>query len=210
MTGKPRLDPAEKLRAKLYREASEDWTESERRRLANIFSTLGTVESSISLCFEYDKFSTLEDVRKSVEAGDRTAMLALLHTVTSALQAFEVLPKDVREALAAGLENMRGQLEQSNNFLPRRRGRKPAEILAGEFVNAGFKTAMQVEFMRLSEHWTLLEAKQRASEELGITESLVNKRWKQYHKQAKGVLQSAIDVQAAVRAALVNQEKVPK
>mgnify|MGYP001798214666 CR=1 FL=1 len=105
---------------------------------------------------------------------------------------------------------MREQLAQSNNFLPRKLGRKFAEIPAGEWVTDAFKTAMKVECMRLSGHCTLLEAKEKVAEKLGITESLVNKRWKQYHKQAKEVLQSAFDLQAAIAATVVNQEKAPK
>ncbi len=183
---------AEQERARRYREASERWIKLEHERLNDIFATLGSVEPHHSLSLLQGKFSTLDKVRSSVEAGDRKAMLALLAIMTDSLRAFEVLPQEVREALADGLEKMRNNLGESQGFLPRKRGQKSAD------PSEEFKTALQVEYRRYFQGKSLEDARAKVSEEGGLTDSLIQKRWKRHHKEARDTLDQMMAVQEVV------------
>ncbi len=102
---------AEQVRAEKCRDASEKMAELEQKRLNAIFSTLGDIDTQYSLRafldFSQDKFSTLSEIRNAVEAGDRKAMMILLDVVMDSLRNFEVLPQDVRDALANSIDKMR-------------------------------------------------------------------------------------------------------
>ncbi len=177
----------EQERARRFNDASERLAELEQKRLNDIFATFGGVETHDSLSFTQDEFSTLDKVRSSVEAGDRKAMLALLAIMTDSLRAFEVLPQKVREALADGLEKMRGGLEESRGFLPRKRGKRP-EKWVREHSKKEFFTAMAVEYRRVFDGYTLEDAIAKVSEEWGLKDSLIQKRWKRHHKDVRSSL----------------------
>jgi hypothetical protein len=197
MVKKFNAELAEQLRAESYREASERWIELEQKRLNDIFAKLGGIEHTLpSLNFpQSDDYSTLDKVRRSVESGNRNAMLALLAISTDALRAYEVLPQKVREALADGLEKMRKNLEDSKGFLPRKRGQKSADS------REEFTTAIDVEIIRYFQGKDLINAIADVAEESGLTESLVHKRWKRHHEDASGALgaiSSGLDIASNV------------
>jgi hypothetical protein len=177
---------AEKVRAEMHREASERWIELEQKRLNDIFATLGGIEHSLpNLNFsQSDEFSTLAKVRSRVEAGDRKAM-ELLTILSSTFRVFESLPQDVREALADGVEKMGDNLKNSEEFLPRRPGPKNADR------EEEFATAFQVEKIRHQQGKNLSDAIADVVEKTGLSESLVHKRWKRQHKEAKGHFEGA-------------------
>lgn len=178
-------DIREQLREKYYRRGIEEWIKSEQKRLNDIFSILGdTSDKNSSLYFFDYEFETLDQVRSSIELGDRKAMLALLDITADALHAYEVLPNDVRKALAYGLEKMCSDLHQARGFLPIKRG-KSSEIEQRIQSNIEFITASSVEFHCYNDGCTLEEAIARVAEEKGLTESLVHKRWKKKHKEVK-------------------------
>lgn len=178
-------DIREQLREKFLREGEEEWIKSEQKRLNNIFSMLGdTSDKNSSLYFFDYEFETLDQVRSEIELGDRKAMLALLDITADAFHAYEVLPNDVRKALAYGLEKMCSDLHQQRDFLQIKRGKR-TEIEKRIQSNKEFITASSVEFHRYNDGCTLEEAIARVAEEKGLTESLVHKRWKKKHKEAK-------------------------
>ena len=187
MVKKFNAELAEKIRAEKYREASEQMVELEQKRLNAIFSTLGDTDTQCSLRsflnFSQDKFSTLNEIRNAVEAGDREAMMILLAVVMDSFRNFEVLPQDVREALADGVEKMRNNLEDSKKFLPRKRGQKAADR------SEELATALQVEKI-YSKGGKLLTAILDVVEQSGLKESLVRKRWGRHRKEAKAILHS--------------------
>ena len=113
MVNKFNTELAEKVRAEMYREASERMVELEQERLNAIFSTLGGTDTDTPyslrsfLNFSQGKFSTLNEIRNGVEAGDRKAMLELLTILSDTLRVFGSLPQDVRDTLADSIEKMR-------------------------------------------------------------------------------------------------------
>jgi len=166
-------DIREQLREKYYRRGIEEWIKSEQKRLNDIFSILGdTSDKNSSLYFFDYEFETLDQVRSSIELGDRKAMLALLDITADALHAYEVL------------EKMCSDLHQARGFLPIKRG-KSSEIEQRIQSNIEFITASSVEFHCYNDGCTLEEAIARVAEEKGLTESLVHKRWKKKHKEVK-------------------------
>jgi len=168
MTGGFNSEVADQLAAERYREAHQRLTELEQKALNAAFPTLDAVASR-------------------VEAGDRSAMLELLTMTADSLRWFESLPLQTREALADGLEKMRNNLEEVKGFLPRGRG-KQSEIGKRALGQAEFFTAFAVESARRDEELSLEDAIATVAEELGMTESLVHKRWKRRHKDAEKTL----------------------
>lgn len=159
---------AAQIAAERYREATERLTELEQKTLNDIFPTLDTVASRVA-------------------AGDRSAMLELLAITAGSLRWFEALPLQTREALADGLEKMRNNLEEAKGFLPRGRGKR-SEIDKRTLRKAEFFTAFAVESVRRDEGLSKDDAFANVAEELGMTYSLVEKRWKRHHKDAKKTL----------------------
>lgn len=133
-------------------------------------------------------------------------MLALLVIMADALHAFEVLPKDVREALADGLEKMCSNLHEAQGFLPIKRG-ESSEIEKQIQSNKEFWTAMSVEHHRFYDGYKLDEAIEKVSEEKGLTESLVQKRWKKKHKDAKTTLKIMSSVLKQPRKEVVSRPR---
>lgn len=169
-----------------YREAVEEGIKLEQKRLNDIFVTLGSVDKPhFFLSSTQEEFSTLGKVRSSVEAGDRKAMLELLGIVANTLLAFKFLSKDIREALADGLKEMQGNLENSKEFLPRRLGQRPAD------PRQEFSTAMAVEYHRRFNNLSLDEAIAKVEEEGG---KAVQKRWKRQHKKVNESFEFAYEV----------------
>jgi len=174
----------EQLRAERYREASEAYSALEKRRLNDIFATIGSAETGGLIYFTDDDFPTLDKVRSGVEAGDRKAMLELLAITAASLRAFDVLTKEVREALADGMGKMQNILEESKGFLPTGSGKRSAELTQRHSLREFF-TAMEVERYRRSDGYSLEDAIAKVAEDFGITDHLVQKRWKRHHKDAK-------------------------
>ncbi len=203
----PNDDIREQLREKYYREGKEKWIKSEQKRLNDIFAILGDVnKENSSLNFFQNEFETLDKVRNSIESGDRKAMLALLVIMADALHAFEVLPKDVREALADGLEKMCSNLHQARGFLPIKCG-ESSEIEKQIQSNKEFWTALSVEHRRFYDGDKLDNAIEKVSEEKGLTESLVQKRWGKKHKVAKKTLEIMSGVLKQPRKEVVSKPR---
>jgi hypothetical protein len=182
MAKKFNAELAEQVRAEKYRDASEKMAALERKRLNAIFSTLGDTDAQYSLRsflnFSQGKFSTLSEIRNAVEAGDREAMMILLAVVMDSFRNFEVLPQDVREALADGVEKIRNNLEEAKKFLPRKCGQKAAdrreELVTARQVGAIYLTGGK-----------LLIAILDVAEQSGLSESLVRKRWQRHRKEVE-------------------------
>ena len=193
MVNKFNTELAEKVRAEMYREATERMVELEQERLNAIFSTLGGTDTDTPyslrsfLNFSQGKFSTLNEIRNGVEVGDRKAMMTLLGVVMDALRTFEVLPQDVRVALADGVEKMRNNLEDSKKFLPRKRGQKAADR------REEFAIAFQVA-RNYPEGGKLLVAISEVAKTYGLSEPLVNKRWQRHGKEARATLNALSSV----------------
>lgn len=182
----PKNDIREQLREKYYREGLARSTKRKQDRLNQIFSDLGDI-NDLYLYFDDYKFKTLKKVRDGIESGDRKAMLALLVITADTLDAFEVLPEEVKKALADSLQKMRISLEDDTRFLPRGRGKKSKNENQKQ-SNKKYWTALKVEFLRAHKKISLEKAIAKVSEETGLTDSLVQKRWKQKHQDAKKTL----------------------
>lgn len=169
MTDEFNTELVEKLRARKYREVSEQLEEFEQKRLRAIFPTLNAVRSNI-------------------EAGDRKAMLELLTIAADTLCLSDAPPQEARESLADCLKTMWSNLEEAKGFLPRRRGERSARWTR-EQGDREFFTAMAVENCRRSEGCTLEDAIAKVAEEWGLTDSLVQKRWKRWHNEANKSLE---------------------
>ena len=179
-------DIREQLREKYYQEGKERALKHKQDRLNKIFSDLGD-NNDLYLYFHDYKLETLDKIRSSVESGDKKAMLALLVITADALDAFEVLPEDVRKALAESLQKMRINLEESRGFLPRGRGKR-SKREKREQSNKEFWTAYAVECYRIYDGYSLEDARALVSEKKGLTESSVHKAWKREHKKKKKTL----------------------
>ncbi|PTQ74694.1 hypothetical protein C8R26_12627 [Nitrosomonas oligotropha] len=203
-------DIREQLREKYYRRGIEEGIKSEQKRLNEIFSLLGDTSDKNSSIYFFDyEFETIDQVRSGIELGDRKAMLALLDITARALHAYEVLPKDVRKALAYGLEKMCANLHQQRDFLQIKRG-KSTEIEKRIQSNKEFITASSVEFHRYNDGCTLEEARARVAEEKGLTESLVHKRWKREHKNAKKNLEMVTSITKRPRKQVASKPRRKK
>jgi hypothetical protein len=204
MTGKFNAELAEKIRAEKYREATERLTELEQERLNKIFATLGSVEKHASLSFTGEEL-TLGKVRSDVEAGDRNAMLELLAIAAGSLRWFDALPQQTREALADGLETMRGNLEEAKGFLPSE-GRKRSKSAAHQHTTREFLTAFAVEWARWNDGLKLESsrsatgAKDKVAEESGLKYDLVHKRWNRHNKAAQESIEMLRQVLESVGA----------
>lgn len=176
----------EELREKYHREGSERYIKSEQARLNKIFSKVGDISDLYLYSDDYE-FKSLSKIRDGIESGDRKAMLALLATTADALDAFEVLPEDVRKAFAESLHKMRVNLEDASGFLPRGRGER-SESKKRKQSNKEFWIAYTVECYRIYDGCSLEEARALVSEKKGLTESSVHKAWKREHKSAKKTL----------------------
>lgn len=179
----PSNNEREKLREEYYREGLEKWIKSEQKRLNQIFADLGEINDFHIYLDDYDS-RTLSKLRDGVESGDKQAMMALLVVTADALDVFEVLPEDVRKALADSLQKMRISLEDDSKFFPRGSG-NPSKNEKQKQSNKKYWTALKVEFLRAHKKISLEEAIAEVSEETGLTDSLVQKRWKHQHKNAK-------------------------
>ena len=162
---------AEQEAERRFCKASNELDQFEKKRLQNIFQTLAVI-------------------RSNVEAGDRGAMLDLLSIVADTLRNFSTAPEDARDSLAECLEAMRKSLEEAKGFLPRGRGERSIQSKRNQ-DRVEFFTAMAVEYSRRSDRWSLDVAIAKVAEESGLTESLVQKRWKRHHKEADASLESA-------------------
>lgn len=181
----PNDDTREQLREKYLRAGKEEGIKSAQKRLNDIFSILGDISDERSYIYSYAyEFGTLDKVRSGIESGDRKAMLALLAITVDALHAYEVLPSDVRKALASGLETMCSNLSEARGFLPIKRGESSEKEKRIQSTKE-YWTASSVEYLRFHEGISLEEAIAKVAEEKGLTESLVQKRWKREHKRAK-------------------------
>lgn len=180
-------DIREQLREKYYREGNKRYAKYQQDRLNKIFSDPGEI-NDLYLYFHDYKLETLKKIRNNIDSGDREAMLALLVITADALHASEVLPKDARKALAQSLQDMRIILEESSGFLKRGRGKR-SKSAERKQSNKEYGTAYGVEYLRTHDDISLEEAIAKVSEEKGISEYLVQKRWKNKHKNAKRTLQ---------------------
>ena len=202
----PDSDKREQLREKYYQRSIKQ----EKDRLNKIFSNLGDINDLYLYRDDY-KLETLDKIRSGIESGDKNAMLALLVVTADALDAFEVLPEDVRKALADGLQRMRISLEDDSGFIPRGSGNKTKSEKQNQ-SNKKYWTALQVELLRAHKKISLEDAKAEVSEETGLTYSLVEKRWKVKHKDAKFTLNIHKSfkqpAQAAQSSPKKNQKKV--
>lgn len=185
----PNDDTREQLREEFYRKGKEKGIKSKQKRLNELFSILGDIsEKNSSLYFFKYEFETLDQVRSGIELGDRNAMMTLLAITADALHAYEVLPSEIRKALAYGLEKMCASLHQARDFLPIKRG-ESSEIEKQRQSNREYWTALSVESHRFHDGISLEEAIEKVAEEKGLTESLVQKRWKKKHRDAKKTLE---------------------
>lgn len=190
----------ERLREEMYRQACKDWDKLERERLNKIFAALGSVESRFSLertslekKLDFSKtYLSLEEVRNGVESGDRKAMLELLAILTDSLRLFEILPQEVRLALADGLEKMQDNLKEANGFLPRTRGEVSKEEKLARDKKVIF-TALEVESYRFDLKISLDEAEAKVADKLNMKQDLVHKYWKTAHREAKQKIEMGID-----------------
>jgi hypothetical protein len=173
---------AEKYRESKYKEACEEGDKLEKERLNKIFAVLGGVESHSHLTFR--QAETLEKVRNGVESGDRRAMLELLGILTDSLRVFETLSREVRLALADGLEKMQYNLEEAKGFLPRKQGERSKEEKRDREFRA-FLTTMRVEDYRVNLGLSLDKAEAKVADESSVKQDLVHKYWKQEHLEAK-------------------------
>ncbi len=177
---------AEQERARKYREAEE----SEQKRLKDIFPKLDVLRSNI-------------------EAGDRKVMMEFLTIAADSLRAFDAPPQEARESLADGLEKIRNNLEEAKGFLPIKRGERPVKWRHEQDYREFFG-ALAVEHCRYFEGDSLEEAISKVAENCGLTESLVRKRWKLQHKEAKGSLDSICGVLQQLGEAPPKRKRKPK
>lgn len=199
-------DTREKLREAFYRKGIEKSKKSTQERLNDVFSILGSTSTKSRLyCLGYE-FETLDKIRNRVESGDRKAMLVLLAIVADALHAYEVLPEDVRNALADSLQEMLVNLHQAHNFVPVKRG-ESSDIKKQEQSNKAYWTALAVESYRFYEKINLEDAIAKVSEEKELTESLVQKRWKNKHKDAKKTLEMISSISKLPKKAVSKNKK---
>lgn len=178
----PDSDNREQLREKYYQQS----VKQQQDRLKKIFADPGDI-NDFYLYFDDYKIDTLGKVRTGVESGDKQAMLALLVVTADALDAFEVLSKDVRKALADSLQKMRISLEDDSGFIPRGSGNKTNSEKQKQ-SNKKYSIALKVELFRTHKKISLEEAIAEVSEETGLTDSAVQKYWQKKHKDAKNTL----------------------
>lgn len=183
----------ERIRRELYKEACEAWDNFEKERLNKVFAALGCVETFYPT---FHQAETLERVRNGVESGDRRAMLELLGILVDSLRAFEILPREVRLAIADGLEKMRDNLEKAKGFLPRKRGERSSEE-KGAHACRVFFTALWVERYRHDLNISLDDAEAMVADESNMKQDLVHKYWKQAHREGKRQI-AMLDVSAAL------------
>lgn len=190
----------ERIREEMCKKACEDWDELERERLNKIFTELGSVETYFSLKktsleekLDFGKtYLSLEKVRNGVESGDRRAMLEFLAILSDSLRLFEILPREVRLAIADGLEKMRDNLKEANGFLPRKRGEVSKEEKLAREKKVIF-TALEVESYRFYLKISLDEAEAKVADKLNMKQDLVHKHWKKAHREAKQKIEMGID-----------------
>ncbi len=199
----PNDDSREQLREKYYRRGIEN----EQERLNQIFSKLGDInQESQVLNFIQSEYETLDKVRNGVESGDRKAMLVLIVIVADALHAFETLPKDVRNALADGLEKMCSNLYRARGFLPIKRG-ESSECEMQIQSHKEHWTALSVESHRFYDGDKLDEAIEKVAEEKRLTESLVQKNWKKQHKAARKTLEMVSSITKRPKKQVVSKPR---
>ena len=156
----------EKYREEKYREASDAWNKLEMERLTEIHSRLDVVTEKI-------------------KSGDRLSMLDLIEVTADTLLIFDTVSPELRTNFANGLKEIVSNLKPAaKGFLPRGRGERTVEQIR-EQEHKSFLTALRVEYYRTEHGLNLDEAKEKAAQESGMTESLVHKYWKNGHKTAK-------------------------
>lgn len=200
MNTETQAERQERVRKEFYKEACDDYDELERVRLNKVFAAPGSVESYFSLertaldkILDFSKtYLPLEEVRNGVESGDRKAMLELLAILTDSLRLFEILPQEVRLALADGLEKMQDNLKDANGFLPRKRGEVSKEEKLAREKKVIF-TALEVESYRFDLKISLDEAEAKVADKLNMKQDLVHKHWKKAHREAKQKIEMGID-----------------
>jgi len=203
----PNDDIHEQLREEFYRKGKEEWKKSVQKRLNDIFSIIGdTSDKNSSLYFSEYKFETLDKVRNGIELGDRKAMLALLAITADALHAFEVLPDEVRKAPVYGLEKIRINLHEAKGFLPIGSGKSSESAIRAQ-NNKEYWIALSVEHIRFYDGCKLDEAIEKVAQEKRLSESLVQKSWRNKHKVAKKTLEMISSISKRPRKKVVSKPR---
>lgn len=128
--------------------------------------------------------ASLTKIGKAVAAGDRESMLQLIEITARTLRLQKVVPATPRKSLVTALESMVSVLSHSQDFP---RGKKSAVKKRNE-ESASWGTAFHVESIRYIQGLKLDEAIGAVAESRGISEDVVQKRWKRDHKSAKETL----------------------
>ena len=134
--------------------------------------------------FLIEQQTKLGPICARVKAGDRQSMLDLIKLTSDTLCAFDTLPEELRVTLADGLKTVAVSLSRSPDFP----SGKLSALKRRKEKGAAFFTALKVEHERYLTGSTLENARASAADELQIGESLVTKRWKLGHKDAKDVI----------------------
>ncbi|MCR4305133.1 MAG: hypothetical protein NUV63_13085 [Gallionella sp.] len=199
MNTETQAERQERVRKEFYKRACDEYDELERVRLNKIFAAPGSVESHFSLentsiekILDFSKtYLPLEEVRNGVESGDRRAMLELLAILTDSLRLFEILPREVRLAIADGLEKMQDNLKGTPGFLPRKRGEISNEVkLARE--KRVLLMALEVELYRFDLSIGLDEAEAKVAEEHNMKQDVIHKYWQKSHHKARQQIEMGI------------------
>jgi hypothetical protein len=172
-----------------YEEAHNKLIELEKQRLAK----------------DYNQFEVLT---KKIKDGDRKAMLRAISYAADTLLVFESLPKEVRETLADALRETVNSLEQSNDFIKRRRGEhSDAEKCLQHQIE--LRNALRVEFNVNMYGMTRDDARLKASEDFDVNENTIHGHWKDNHKEAKSIL-DCLYMATDVVADITGGKKLPR
>jgi len=197
MKSKARLSDrklAEKFREKFCRDATERLARMEQDSLNVVFESLGD-DAGIPTCLlVLQDEDTLATIRRKIDLGDRQAMIDRVLVVAKALRAFDVMPIKTRESLAHGLESTTMQLVKSGDFLPKKRGRKPAVPPTNLLVTHAFSIALQVELEKRTTGSKLEEAFEQVAQRSRLKDELVRKHWRLNHRAAKAVIEQIIAI----------------
>lgn len=184
-----------------YPEGFEEYCKSRYEEAHNKLIELEKQELS-------NEFSQIDELSNQIKNGDRKAMLQAISYVADTLLAFESLPDEVRETLADDLREIVNSLEQSKDFIKRRRGEHTESEKCLQHENE-LRNALRVEFNVNMYGMTREDAKAKAAEDFDINEHTISEHWKNNHKEAKSILHW-LYIAADTVADITGGEKLPR
>lgn len=137
-----------------------------------------------------EQHASLDEMCAKAAAGDRKSMLQLIEVTSETLHAFDLLSEELRGKLADGLNEIVKVLSQSPDFIKKNLSRMKRR----EAERNVWWTAWQVEHIRDALGLNLDEAMAHVADHFHMTQSLVHKRWKGGHKEAKEEIKNRNDL----------------